>query len=339
MDTDRGPQAPSAHAPGTPAQAAFRKRELALSILGTLIPYFSLFSVPIAGFFLAVLTPLPTILSVYRFGPPLGYRTPACALALSVPLLFALGLPSHVGYLLGLLILGACLAEGMRRRWSVERTIGWGGMAAFAVFWLIFWAVNDGGSGRFFARLDAELQQSIAAALSYYEQMGMSFDRPSMQRALEHYAPVFVRLLPGAVCGVTLLLAWVNTLLAKRFCLAHRVPLPQWPPLDRWRAPDVLVWPLIAGGFLLLTPSTELSLVGGNVIILCGIIYLLQGLAIVVYYCEIWRLPKVLRGLLYAMLMLQQFATLLLAVVGLFDTWLNFRRLPGPETPPPREAR
>jgi uncharacterized protein YybS (DUF2232 family) len=60
-------------------------------------------------------------------------------------------------------------------------------------------------------------------------------------------------------------------------------------------------------------------------------VYFFQGIAIVSYYFNKKRFPKILRIFLYTLMALQQL--ILLAVIGLgfFDLWINFRRL-GKET-------
>ena len=56
-------------------------------------------------------------------------------------------------------------------------------------------------------------------------------------------------------------------------------------------------------------------------------LYFFQGIAIVAYWAEKKRFPRILRVLIYTLVALQQF--LLLIVIGLefFDVWLNFRKL------------
>jgi uncharacterized protein YybS (DUF2232 family) len=57
-------------------------------------------------------------------------------------------------------------------------------------------------------------------------------------------------------------------------------------------------------------------------------IYFFQGIAIVSYYFEKKRFPRILRVFLYALIALQQFLLLLIVGLGFFDIWLNIRRLP-----------
>jgi uncharacterized protein YybS (DUF2232 family) len=123
------------------------------------------------------------------------------------------------------------------------------------------------------------------------------------------------------------LIAWLNLLLARHFCWVHRVALPPWPAWNRWKSPEVLVWPLIAAGFMVLVSNQTLTLIGLNLLIVLGAVYLLHGLAIVAFYFEKWKLPSIVRGIGYGLIFLQQLVSLVVMALGLFDLWLDFRRL------------
>jgi len=113
-----------------------------------------------------------------------------------------------------------------------------------------------------------------------------------------------------------------------RRVLTHRgVALPAWPPWRLWSAPEPLVWAAIVAGFLLLVPSLGAKLVAANGLIALGAVYLLQGVAITAYYFSRWRVPGVVQALSYALIFLQQFVGLAVALLGFFDTWFDFRRM------------
>jgi uncharacterized protein YybS (DUF2232 family) len=58
-----------------------------------------------------------------------------------------------------------------------------------------------------------------------------------------------------------------------------------------------------------------------------GTLYFLQGLAIVAFYFERWKMPLFIKGFVYVVLFLQQFASMVVAALGLFDVWFDFRKL------------
>jgi len=88
-----------------------------------------------------------------------------------------------------------------------------------------------------------------------------------------------------------------------------------------------LVWIVILSGFALLLPVQQLQIIAMNALVVLGTIYLLQGLAIITFYFERWRLPRILQAIFYGFLVLQQFASLGAVLLGFFDIWFDFRRL------------
>ena len=93
------------------------------------------------------------------------------------------------------------------------------------------------------------------------------------------------------------------------------------------RTPEQLVWVAIVSGILLLVPSKGLKLLGVNGLIIMVMIYFFQGIAIVSYYFDKKKFPKILRGILYGLIVIQQFVLLLVVAAGFFDLWADFRRL------------
>jgi uncharacterized protein YybS (DUF2232 family) len=87
------------------------------------------------------------------------------------------------------------------------------------------------------------------------------------------------------------------------------------------------VWALIAGGIAAFLPFPMLQSVGFNAVLLVGLIYLVQGLAILSFYLNKASLPPLFRGLAYLFLMIQPLLLVGVAAFGLFDLWFNFRRL------------
>jgi uncharacterized protein YybS (DUF2232 family) len=328
VDVNGGLPPPLDEPGGLPPCIPLTKKDLFAGVVTTLVAFLAVLLVPVAGMFISIFVPLPTLLSVYRFGHPAGYWIPGSVLMLGVPLLLALGAAVDSPYLAVLLLLGGLVGEGMRRRWSMDKTMG---IAAGVAFWggaMAFWAVNDALNAQYWSSLEAELRKSVEAALQVYRNAGVEFDQQATLDAIQKMIPRLIRMLPGATFVLILLITWLNTLVAHRFCTVRGIPLPAWPPWSHWKAPEPLVWLVIAAGTLLLLPFDGLALVAANLLLGLGAIYLFQGLAIAVFYLHRWNVPRLLRGMIYVLLLVQQFAPLLLMLLGLFDMWFNFRRLP-----------
>lgn len=277
------------------------------------------------GMFVGIFTPLPTLLLYYRWGRPLGYFIPGGSLVVGVVLFSTLGLADSIPYFMAMLALGLLLGSAMRQGWSVERTIGVTSLLVFGLGVLVFALTHGTEAGSVFKGLEGELNEAITATFKQYG--ANTVEKRLLEQALHDVAPLVVRLLPGTALASALVVCWLNLLVAGRYCRVHNLPMPPWEPWSRWKTPEFLVWPVIGCGFLLLVPGDLPTIVSMNALLVFGVVYLFQGLAVVSFYFERWHLPRILRAIIYGFLLLQQFITLGAILMGLFDVWFDFRRL------------
>ena len=133
--------------------------------------------------------------------------------------------------------------------------------------------------------------------------------------------------LPALSASAALFVSWANLLISKPLFRVRALPVPEFGALNRWRAPEPLVWVAIGSAALLFFPLLPLKIVGINGVIVMMTIYFFQGIAIVSFFFEKKRLPVALRFILYSLIAVQQFLLLLIIGFGFFDMWLNFRKL------------
>ncbi len=136
-------------------------------------------------------------------------------------------------------------------------------------------------------------------------------------------------LLSGALFS-TLVTMVVGNRLVKRHCNKEI-----WPNFTNWKLPDQLIWAVIIPALLALLPIPLLRHISANLIILLITVYSFQGFSICVFYMNKWNVPILLRAFLYVMVIFQTFGTLVLIILGVFDTWFDFRKLslPNQESP------
>jgi uncharacterized protein YybS (DUF2232 family) len=120
----------------------------------------------------------------------------------------------------------------------------------------------------------------------------------------------------------------VNVLLLCRRFAERRAHWLAVENLREWKGPESLVWALIVCGFVLFIPGMEFAQPFAiNVLLILGACYFAQGLAVVAYFFHKNNVPRFLRGLTYILIVFQQIFTLVVAGLGLFDLWGDFRRL------------
>jgi len=101
----------------------------------------------------------------------------------------------------------------------------------------------------------------------------------------------------------------------------------QGESLLAWRAPERLVWLLIAAGGLLILFDGFWFWAGANLLLVLSLVYFFQGLAVLAFWLGKKNAPRILRVGIYLLVAVEIFLALLVALVGLFDLWFNFRRL------------
>lgn len=124
---------------------------------------------------------------------------------------------------------------------------------------------------------------------------------------------------------------WLCLFIVMRNSMIWR-PLWNYPhtiiQMIRFRMPDVFVWPLIAG--LVLYLGSEYidfplgEILGGNLLIGLAVFYFFQGFGIVIESLTYFGILGIFRSLLLVVILF--FAWRFVVLVGLFDTWINFRK-------------
>ena len=173
------------------------------------------------------------------------------------------------------------------------------------------------------------ISQQIASAMAMHEKMG--FPSESLE-LLKEQAPQLIetmlQILPALVFLGLAFMVLINILLLCRRFPARRAEWLSVTNLREWKAPEPLVWGLIACGFSLFVPGLETVRVAAlNVLLLLAACYFAQGLAVIAFFFHKNNVPRFLRGITYVLIVFQQIFTLLVVGLGLFDLWGNFRRL------------
>ena len=181
-----------------------------------------------------------------------------------------------------------------------------------------------------------EIQQLISGYVSnYYAMSGEFFSElerlyPEMnldRQIFEKENSVILLAAPGIFINSYLMMMWLNILLIKKILLKKGIIVKTIENLNRWKAPDYLVFGLIAVSALIFFASGVLKFVSVNFLIILLFIYFFQGIAVVSFFFQKKRTPFAVKFFFYLLIaILPQFLFLVIGC-GLFDTWINFRKL------------
>jgi uncharacterized protein YybS (DUF2232 family) len=124
------------------------------------------------------------------------------------------------------------------------------------------------------------------------------------------------------------LLVMANALLLRGYLARRRPEAAEAAELENLRWPIGLAVAFCALGGAVVVPL--LRPVAYNGLLVLAFLYALQGLSVVGYYVRRLAGPPMLRAALLVLVLLNPWAAQILALVGLFDTWLEFRRWADP---------
>jgi uncharacterized protein YybS (DUF2232 family) len=282
---------------------------------------------PLAGSAITFASPLPLALAYLARGKGTGRRALILAAVAALALSMAAGPPGGSYYLVYFLVMAAALGELGVMGLSPSWVVGSAAAAAMAASVLVLLAGSLAYEVGPWTLWKTQWQGEMAAMVQAYRTMDLE---PETLRQLEEglaaVGRVVLRLAPGILAAVSLVVAWLNFLAARR--IGRRLnPQADGAPLNLYRTPERLVWLLIAGGGFMVLGGGWLFWLGANLVLVMGVLYFFQGLAVVDFWLRRKNAPTLLRAAVYLTVALEIYVAGLLAATGLFDMWLNLRRL------------
>lgn len=298
-------------------------------IIGGLISYF-LFSASgafgPAAVVISLLVPIAPAYVGMRFGPASGGMAVGGVAAL---VLVSAGPGNMVVYVLQFGVMATVLPWLLRniRRW--DRAVAYALVAVImaSLLGLAGYAALQGKGPIALAGdiVEGEVAQAGAFMNSVFAESAPNATAAAeLAEAVERMADFMRRVYPGMLVLVSGLLLLAMVAVLNAISQGHyRVP---GPPFAEWKAPEVLVWPLIASGFLVVFASGAMRTVAMNLLVILLPVYFLQGLAVIDCFFRRKALSPLLRMLGYVMVTLVNPLPMFVTGLGVFDLWIDFRK-------------
>jgi uncharacterized protein YybS (DUF2232 family) len=306
-------------------------KEFVLGVGITALFFILLALSPAIGLAAGFVTPLLIAYFYTRLGRPRGLLYFASSVFVAWFTLQYAGVEGAVSFFVVIGALGVLLPEFMRRNWGIEKTI----MASVASLLTIVLALLLYYSWKLatpaMQLIETHIHESLQHSIKFYAEFGMSSEQiETIKENAPEITKTILSLFPSIVVVGASFFAWVNVLMMRSLFQKTRTPCPDYGDLARWKIPDWLVWFVIASGGMILLPQTELKMVGVNGLIIFLFAYLLQGFSIVHFFFKKKSVPRYLRTIFYFFLFVYQSLFLVVAAIGLFDIWIDFRKMNRP---------
>jgi uncharacterized protein YybS (DUF2232 family) len=284
--------------------------------------------IPFVGPFFGLLTPLPFLYYSTKLGLYQGVKLAALSILIIVLIVELVGQPPIVLFGLEFSLLGLVLAVIFKGRFGIGQTIFLSTifmlLLGFGSLFLLALSKNMGPIEIVLDFFNVQLKEAVKA----YEGMGIPREKGL---ELEMYGKAFIdiisKIYPSLMIIGTGFAVWLNVVIAKPLFRMGNLKYPDFVATDRWQAPDRLIWVVIVSGFALFLFSGGIKLLAINALIVMLAIYFFHGLSIVLFFLNKYSVPSWARFGIYFLIIVQQLFFAILALAGLFDQWVDFRKI------------
>ncbi|HEY3307084.1 MAG TPA: YybS family protein [Desulfuromonadaceae bacterium] len=305
-----------------PQGVAARLTAAAIGTVSSFLLFAANMIIPPVGFFSSLLAPFPALYFWFRNG-----RGTAAIITLAVVAILTAVFGFQVGalYLIQCGVIALAMPEFLVRGLGASRSIAWTTAVNLAVFALIalFFSIVSGQSVHDLAV--KEINSSITQAASIYEQAGFKGeDLAQLKQSMYMAAGFITKIYPALITLILISVAGCNLALLKRQSPRLGLDLKLGDFKD-YKNSDLLVWLLIASGFAQLTGQPLIIIPALNLLVIIIALYFLQGLAVILTVIARQPFATTFRVMLYLMLLFQPYLAALIAAIGIFDLWGDFR--------------
>jgi uncharacterized protein YybS (DUF2232 family) len=273
------------------------------------------------------LTPLPIFYYCSRLGRLRGLMLLSVSYLAAFAILGLMGHRANQPLILTIGFTGVLLSEILKRYVSVEKTFLLASSALFCcgAGLVLYYSFHAGIAPWQMVKL--HVSDIVRENIKLSAQLNIPEEQIGL---LRENVPQIIRFLTGifpslAFSGIVFVV-WANLLVGRLLFRINGIAFPDFGDLAAWKSPEKLVWILIAAGIMLLLPIEDVAIVGMNLLILCSLIYLFQGLAIVAFFFRHKRVPLFFQWLIYALFAVQLYLLIIVIALGLFDIWVDFRK-------------
>jgi uncharacterized protein YybS (DUF2232 family) len=287
---------------------------------------FVLMVFPPLGALIGVLSPFPLVFIYLQRGRQVGIVLVALVF---VVLLMLVGANQAMLFLSEYALMALVLGELIRFQLPGDRCIAISALASSFVSMVLLVAMfedHDLSIKEFFAK---QVRSHFSQSMEVFESMGESkAEVEEMKAFVEKMAEVFAASYPAFLLIGSLIGAAANYALIRiAWMRFYGAGLFSGRAFSGWVCPENLVWGFILSGAALFLGQGIVADAGLNVFLVMFCIYFAQGLSIIVHFLKARKVPTFFWFVLFILIFVQPLLIGLVAGLGVFDIWADFRKL------------
>ena len=271
-----------------------------------------------------VVSPFPLLVVRLRAGLPAA----ASACAFAAALLGIIFSPAaSLSYLL-LVVPVLLISEAMARGRGILRGCGWafGVLVVMTALMLVF--------------ANPRMEETALAPLEYLRSPGFIAEMRAttppdqidawVERVTATHDAMQV-VYPASFVIMAALIVLANAAMLRGYLVRRDPGWLDGGEFERVRWPFALAVAFVLAGMAVVSPPLRVG--AYNVLLVVAFFFALQGLAVVAFYAHRLAAPPLLRGAVLLLVVVNPWAPQILALIGLFDIWFDFRKWAEPPDP------
>jgi len=273
-----------------------------------------------------VFAPVPLVLIYLQRGKAVGLTT---VVAIFILLMLAVGVEQAIVFIAEYAIMAVILAETIRLKFPFERSILFAAVGSAVLSLLMLLTVVTSKAGSPVDFFEKEILKGFEVYVSALEESGEKEEILSEVRKIgSQQSRFFASLFPSVIIIGSLLAALADYCVIRAlWARFYKTDYFDSVELTRWELPDPVVWLFLASVAVLFVAEGGLKMIGANGFVILLVLYLLQGLAVLLHFFKTKGVPRIFWVLLIVLLFAQPLLIGLAIGLGLFDIWLDFRKL------------
>lgn len=304
-------------------------KNLLLPVVLVFALLFALVAFPPLGALVGVLSPFPLVFIFLQRG-----RQAAIVLVVLIfgVLWFLVGQNQALLFMAEYAVMALVMGEMIRARFPGDWCIGAASLISGVVSILLLVALlgdQDTTVKEFFEKqIRAHFQQSLETFETTGENKAEVADiKAFVEKTVSGFASTY----PAFVLIGSLVSAMVNYGLLRIVWRRFYGPgLFSERTFAEWVCPENLVWGFIASSAALFLGQGMVADVGLNIFVVMLIIYFAQGMSVVIHFLKARKVPVFLWVALFILIFAQPLFIGLVAGIGVFDIWVDFRKIRNP---------
>ena len=281
------------------------------------------------GALVGILTPFPLAFIFLQRG-----KQPALVLMALIfgVIWFLVGQSQALLFMAEYALMAIILGEMIRARFPGGWCIGLsslisGGLSLFLLVALI--GDQESTIKEFFEK---QIRAHFAQSIETFEAVGENkAEIEDMKEFVERMVRIFASSYPAFVLIGSLISAMLNYgLLRMVWGRIYGPGLFSDRSFAEWICPENLVWSFIAASMALFLGKGFVAEVGMNLFVMMMVVYFVQGTSIVIHFLKARKVPVFLWFIFFILIFAQPLLIGLVAGMGVFDMWVDFRKIRSP---------